>query len=44
MKKAVSVVITDLDNTLFDWVNIWDGSFKARLDRLNHDGGVEEEV
>ena len=44
MKKAVSVVTTDLDDTLFDWVNIWDGSFIAMLDRLSHDSGVDEEV
>jgi len=44
MKKTISVVITDLDNTLFDWVNIWHASFKAMLDRLVLDTGIAEET
>jgi phosphoglycolate phosphatase-like HAD superfamily hydrolase len=44
MKKTVAVVITDLDNTLFDWVNIWHASFKAMLDRLVLDAGIPEET
>ncbi len=44
MKKVVSVVITDLDNTLFDWVNIWHASFRAMLDRLSRDTGIAEDV
>lgn len=44
MKKTVSVVITDLDNTLFDWVNIWHVSFKAMLDRLARDSGIGEDI
>jgi FMN phosphatase YigB (HAD superfamily) len=44
MKQTVSVVITDLDNTLFDWVNVWHASFKAMLDRLAHDSGIAEGV
>ncbi len=27
-KRAISVVITDLDNTLYDWVDLWYKSFK----------------
>ena len=44
MKKTISVVITDLDNTLFDWVNIWHASFRAMLDRLILDTGISEGV
>ena len=44
MKQKVSAVITDLDNTLFDWVAIWHNSFKAMLDRLVEDSGIAREV
>ena len=44
LKKQISVVITDLDNTLFDWVNIWHASFKAMLDRLVQESGVAEDI
>lgn len=44
MKQAISVVITDLDNTLFDWVDIWYRSFKAMLDRLVQESGLSEET
>src|SRR5262245_50126634 len=30
-RKQVSLVVTDLDNTLFDWVEIWYASFSALL-------------
>ena len=33
-KKTISVVITDLDNTLYDWVDIWYKSFKYRLEKI----------
>jgi FMN phosphatase YigB (HAD superfamily) len=34
MKRHVSVLVTDLDNTLFDWVEIWHRSFSALLNEL----------
>jgi len=34
MKQKVSVIIADLDNTLFDWFNIWYNSFNAMLTSL----------
>jgi phosphoglycolate phosphatase-like HAD superfamily hydrolase len=43
MKTRVSVVITDLDNTLYDWVEIWHKPFKAMLDRLVQDSAVSRE-
>ena len=42
--KAISVVITDLDDTLWDWVGIWYESFKAMLDQLERDSGIERDV
>jgi phosphoglycolate phosphatase-like HAD superfamily hydrolase len=39
-KQNISVLITDLDNTLFDWVDIWHCSFKAMLERLVADSGM----
>lgn len=44
MRRNLSVVITDLDNTLYDWVDIWYKSFRAMLDRLVFDSGVSEDV
>ena len=43
-KGTVSVVITDLDNTLYDWVDLWYRSFKAMLDQLVKESGVAQEV
>jgi phosphoglycolate phosphatase len=40
----ISVVVTDLDNTLFDWVEIWYRSFSALLDSLLTQSGVPEET
>lgn len=34
MRPRVSVLITDLDNTLFDWVEIWYQPFNAMLEKL----------
>lgn len=42
--KAISVVITDLDDTLWDWVDIWYYSFKAMLDQLVKDSGIAEDT
>src|SRR4030042_589392 len=42
--KAISVVITDLDDTLWDWVDIWYRSFKTMLDQLVKDSGIAEDV
>lgn len=44
MTPRVSVVVTDLDNTLFDWVDIWHRSFRAMLDSLVRVSGIAEGV
>jgi FMN phosphatase YigB (HAD superfamily) len=44
MKQRVSTVITDLDNTLFDWVFIWYQSFNAMLTCLVEESGIEQQV
>jgi phosphoglycolate phosphatase-like HAD superfamily hydrolase len=44
MKYRVSVVMTDLDNTLFDWLEMWYRTFSAMLDRLLVESGVERNV
>lgn len=44
MRKEVTLVITDLDNTLFDWVDIWHKSFSAMLRVLVEQSGIATEV
>src|SRR3712207_673559 len=44
MKQRVSTVITDIDNTLFDWVEIWYRPFNAMYTRLVEDSGLPEDV
>ncbi len=41
--KPISVVIMDLDDTLWDWVDVWYKSFKTMLDRLELDSGIPRE-
>src|ERR1700730_16583416 len=41
--SEISVVITDLDNTLFDWVETWFRSITALVDRLVTDSGIARE-
>lgn len=43
MKKRVSIVITDLDDTLWNWLEIWYRPFRAMLDRLVEDSGVSRD-
>lgn len=42
MKKRA--LITDLDNTLFDWVYIWYRSFSAMYNKVVVDTGVDESI
>jgi FMN phosphatase YigB (HAD superfamily) len=34
VKPAINILITDLDNTLFDWFRIWHRSFTAMLEKI----------
>lgn len=43
MKRNISVVIMDLDNTLYDWVDIWYRSFKSFLNVLVEQSGLPQE-
>jgi FMN phosphatase YigB (HAD superfamily) len=43
-KREVSVLITDLDNTLWDWFEIWYSSFRPFLDELVHVTGIPENI
>lgn len=38
--RSVAIVITDLDNTLYDWVGIWYASFSAMLESLVSESGI----
>lgn len=40
MAASKSVLITDLDNTLWDWVNVWYQSFSALLREVHEISGV----
>ena len=43
-RPAVTVLVTDMDNTLFDWLGMWHGAFDAMLDRLTAESGVARET
>lgn len=43
VKPKKSVVITDLDNTLWDWFTIWHKSFSAMLDKVVEISGIDRE-
>lgn len=42
-KPHVRLLVTDLDNTLWDWFHAWHSSFSAMLSRLSEMSGVEED-
>lgn len=42
-RQPAEVLITDLDNTLYDWFEMWYHAFKAMLDRLVEDSGIPRE-
>jgi|SRR5215468_8631270 len=44
MKPEINILITDLDNTLFDWFRIWHRSFTAMLEKIVEISGVTAEV
>ena len=44
MKSPVATVITDLDNTLYDWVAMWGAAFNAMLGVLVEQSGIDQSV
>jgi phosphoglycolate phosphatase-like HAD superfamily hydrolase len=42
--KSVSLLITDLDNTLFDWAAVWYASFSALLNGIAQISGIPTSV
>jgi FMN phosphatase YigB (HAD superfamily) len=42
-RHAISMVVTDVDNTLFDWVDVWYRSFSAMLEETVRITGVPRE-
>jgi phosphoglycolate phosphatase len=40
--SCFSVVVTDVDNTLFDWFGVWHDTFRAMLDEIVRVSGVPE--
>ncbi|MGH7319491.1 MAG: HAD family hydrolase [Candidatus Rokuibacteriota bacterium] len=40
----MTVLVTDMDNTLFDWLEMWQAAFGAMLERLTADSGVTRET
>jgi len=44
MKPRVSTVVTDLDNTLYDWFEFWFASFGAMLRVLVEQSTIPAEV
>ncbi|MGR6503829.1 HAD family hydrolase [Shewanella sp. Koi 1] len=44
MKKPKSVLITDLDNTLFNWFEIWFKSFKPMLTEIARISNIPEDT
>jgi phosphoglycolate phosphatase len=44
LKPRISVLVTDLDNTLFDWFDIWYTSFNVMLNEIVRISGLPVEV
>jgi len=44
VKRDINVLVTDLDNTLFDWFDIWYASFSSMLDEIVRISGLPVEV
>lgn len=43
-KRNIKIVITDFDNTLFDWFRVWYECFSAMLKKIVEISGIDEEV
>lgn len=43
-RPRVRLLVTDLDNTLFDWFRIWHSSFSTLIDEVSRQSGLRTEV
>ena len=44
MRKKKTAIITDLDNTLFDWVDLWLTCFSSMLEGIINISGIPKEI
>lgn len=44
MKKKVSLLVTDFDNTLYDWVGMWHNAFEAMMKEIVRISGLSRDV
>jgi FMN phosphatase YigB (HAD superfamily) len=44
MKSKVSILITDIDNTLYDWFTMWYCSFNGMLQHLVQKSGIDQKT
>jgi FMN phosphatase YigB (HAD superfamily) len=44
VKKEISLFVTDLDNTLWDWFEMWHSQFSVLLDGLVSTTGIDRQV
>ena len=43
MKKRVNLLITDLDDTIWDWLHMWHASFSPYLDNISRSTGIKQD-
>jgi phosphoglycolate phosphatase-like HAD superfamily hydrolase len=43
-KRKINFVVTDLDDTIWDWVNMWHSSFEPYLKRISVEFNVDENI
>lgn len=43
-KKQISLVILDLDNTVWDWITIWYKSFSSMINKASQISKIEKEI
>lgn len=44
IRPRASLLVTDLDNTLYDWFDIWHSSFSALMEEVARSSGLSSEV
>src|ERR1019366_2691949 len=41
-RPAISLLVTDVDNTLFDWLGMWHAAFSAMMAEISRISGVAQ--